>query len=74
MKCCRLPAASLRPSSFRAGWSDWPACGARRSRIAAPAFLHDLYAGYAVSAVMGVGLIVLLLLLIGKCGRPPRVA
>ena len=32
----------------------------------APAFLHDLYVGYAVSAVMGAGLIVLLLLLIAK--------
>ncbi|MBS1227486.1 MAG: nickel transporter [Proteobacteria bacterium] len=32
----------------------------------APAFLHDLYVGYIVSAVMGAGLIVLLLLLIGK--------
>ena len=32
----------------------------------APAFLNDLYVGYVVSAVMGAGLIVLLLLLIGK--------
>lgn len=32
----------------------------------APAFLHDLYVGYIVSALIGAGLIVLLLLLIGK--------
>lgn len=32
----------------------------------APAFLHDLYVGYVVSAVIGAGLIVLLLLLIAK--------